>query len=326
MARRAVAGWLIAALGTPMARLLPRRFVRAREEHDDGDGRGGEGTTRAGMSGDDVARMYLALVAGPRGGDGASAAPHGQRRRRGRGSATPATVTATAATAAAMATPAGVVTRATAAAAMAAPAVATAPHAMHAAAQHGRLAELRVLLTSERIDVHDAYGWTPLMCAAAAGQRAAVRLLLRHGADPRGRCRVRGTEHTAASLARLAGWPDVADAIELCCATPSAAASPPHAAARDDTQRAAMGTAHLLDVYAAERVRDPAAFRTVPPHTIPPTNIGYRLLRKHGWLGRGHGLGPDERGRAVPLRATRRADRVGLGCDAAAGRRSTCRR
>lgn len=83
------------------------------------------------------------------------------------------------------------------------------------AAQEGDLRELRRLLDPHEaggaggnINVRDAFWWTPLMCAARAGQEAAVRYLLGRGAAWVGVCELGGRD--AAQLAEEAGFPEVA--------------------------------------------------------------------------------------------------------------------
>lgn len=83
------------------------------------------------------------------------------------------------------------------------------------AAQEGDLAELRRLLDPHEaggaggnINARDAFWWTPLMCAARAGQGAAVRYLLGRGAAWVGVCELGGKD--AAQLAEEAGFPEVA--------------------------------------------------------------------------------------------------------------------
>lgn len=83
------------------------------------------------------------------------------------------------------------------------------------AAQEGDLAELRRLLDPREaggaggnINARDAFWWTPLMCAARAGQGAAVRYLLGCGAAWVGVCELGGKD--AAQLAEEAGFPEVA--------------------------------------------------------------------------------------------------------------------
>ncbi|XP_008824611.1 G patch domain and ankyrin repeat-containing protein 1 [Nannospalax galili] len=83
------------------------------------------------------------------------------------------------------------------------------------AAQNGDVAELRRLLEPQEaggaggnINAHDAFWWTPLMCAARAGQGAAVHYLLSRGAAWVGVCELGGRD--AAQLAEEAGFPEVA--------------------------------------------------------------------------------------------------------------------
>lgn len=83
------------------------------------------------------------------------------------------------------------------------------------AAQNGDVTELRRLLEPREaggaggnVNARDAFWWTPLMCAARAGQGAAVRYLLGRGAAWVGVCELGGRD--AAQLAEEAGFPEVA--------------------------------------------------------------------------------------------------------------------
>ena len=88
-------------------------------------------------------------------------------------------------------------------------------HRLLRAAQEGDLVELRRLLDPHEaggaggnVNARDAFWWTPLMCAARAGQGAAVRYLLGRGAAWVGVCELGGRD--AAQLAEEAGFPAVA--------------------------------------------------------------------------------------------------------------------
>lgn len=90
------------------------------------------------------------------------------------------------------------------------------------AAQNGDLTELRRLLEPQEaggaggnINARDAFWWTPLMCAARAGQGAAVRYLLGRGAAWVGVCELGGRD--AAQLAEDAGFPEVARMVRESC-------------------------------------------------------------------------------------------------------------
>src|SRR3954469_25256717 len=83
---------------------------------------------------------------------------------------------------------------------------------LFAALQNGDVERVRTLLPPYGDPVVDGPpgapgGLTPLMIAAAGGHEAAVEMLLRCGADPRGR--------SAAFYARAAGYPDLAKRLDI---------------------------------------------------------------------------------------------------------------
>ena len=80
-------------------------------------------------------------------------------------------------------------------------------------AQEGDLSGLRALLDGG-VDVNfqDSFFWTALMCASGAGQRAAVKLLLRRGAAWVGVVDTQGRD--ARELAERAGHAGVVEELE----------------------------------------------------------------------------------------------------------------
>lgn len=186
------------------------------------------------------------------------------------------------------------------------------------AAQDGDLAELRRLLEPREaggaggnINTRDAFWWTPLMCAAGAGQGAAVRYLLSRGAAWVGVCELGGRD--AAQLAEEAGFPEVARMVRE---SPGETRSPENRSFsspqfcetcgshfEDSNHR--TSTAHLLSLSRGPR----------PPNLplgVPTSSPGFKLLLRGGWEP-GMGLGPRGEGRANPIPTVLKRDQEGLG-------------
>ncbi|XP_045681981.1 G patch domain and ankyrin repeat-containing protein 1 [Phyllostomus hastatus] len=187
------------------------------------------------------------------------------------------------------------------------------------AAQEGDLAELKRLLDPHEaggaggnINARDAFWWTPLMCAARAGQGAAVRYLLGQGAAWVGVCELGGRD--AAQLAEEAGFPEVARMVreshgeKRSPENRSQAPSPQYcetcdAHFQDSNHR--TSTAHLLSLS-----RD---LQTPSLHLgVPISSPGFKLLLKGGWEP-GMGLGPRGKGRVNPIPTVLKRDQEGLG-------------
>ncbi|XP_047414875.1 G patch domain and ankyrin repeat-containing protein 1 [Sciurus carolinensis] len=188
------------------------------------------------------------------------------------------------------------------------------------AAQEGDLAELRRLLepceaggAGGNINARDAFWWTPLMCAARAGQGAAVHYLLGRGAAWVGVCELGGRD--AAQLAEEAGFPKVAQMIReshgetrspenLRLPSPSPQYCETCDAHFEDSNHC-TSTAHLLSLSRGPK----------PPNLplgVPTSSPGFKLLLRGGWEP-GMGLGPRGEGRANPIPTVLKRDQEGLG-------------
>ncbi|XP_004847038.1 G patch domain and ankyrin repeat-containing protein 1 isoform X1 [Heterocephalus glaber] len=187
------------------------------------------------------------------------------------------------------------------------------------AAQEGNVAELRRLLEPREaggaggnINARDAFWWTPLMCAARAGQGAAVRYLLGRGAAWVGVCELGGRD--AAQLAEEAGFPEVARMVreshgetrhpENRLPSPN----PQYCKTCDicfEDSNHYTSTAHLLSLARGPQLPN-------HPLGVPTSSPGFRLLLKGGWEP-GMGLGPQGEGRANPVPTVLKRDQEGLG-------------
>lgn len=189
------------------------------------------------------------------------------------------------------------------------------------AAQNGDLTELRRLLEPQEaggaggnINARDAFWWTPLMCAARAGQGAAVRYLLGRGAAWVGVCELGGRD--AAQLAEEAGFPEVARMVresrgetrspeDQNRSPPSSSQFCEDCGAYFEDSNHRTSTAHLLSL---SKRPQPSSL----PLGVPTSSPGFRLLLRGGWEP-GMGLGPRGEGRANPIPTVLKRDQEGLG-------------
>ncbi|XP_036622768.1 G patch domain and ankyrin repeat-containing protein 1 [Trichosurus vulpecula] len=186
------------------------------------------------------------------------------------------------------------------------------------AAQAGDVGQLRALLEPRGpgarggdVNARDAFWWTPLMCAARAGQGLAVRYLLERGAAWVGVCEPGGRD--AAQLAEEAGFPEVARLVRESggekrpesrpCSPLPKYCETCSSHYRDPNHNSS--TAHLLSL--SHGPQPPP----LPPG-VPASSPGFRLLVKGGWEP-GLGLGPRGEGRTAPIPTILKRDQEGLG-------------
>lgn len=202
-------------------------------------------------------------------------------------------------------------------------------HRILRAAQEGDLASLRRLLDPQEaggaggnINARDSFWWTPLMCAARAGQGAAVRFLLDRGAAWVGVCELSGRD--AAQLAEEAGFPEVACMIRE---SHGETRSPGNRSQFLSTQYCetcdayfqdsnhCTSTAHLLSL--SRSLQNPCLH-----FGMPTSSPGFKLLLRAGWEP-GMGLGPWGKGRVNPIPTVLKRDQEGLGYRSASQPRVT---
>ncbi|XP_068816781.1 G patch domain and ankyrin repeat-containing protein 1 [Capricornis sumatraensis] len=187
------------------------------------------------------------------------------------------------------------------------------------AAQEGDLAKLKRLLDPREaggaggnINARDAFWWTPLMCAARAGQGAAVRYLLGRGAAWVGVCELGGRD--AAQLAEEAGFPEVARMVRE---SPGETRSPKNRSRSPSPQYCETCDAHFQDSnHCTSTAHLLSLSRDLRPPILPlgvsTSSPGFKLLLRGGWEP-GMGLGPRGEGRANPIPTVLKRDQEGLG-------------
>ncbi|KAM9492878.1 LOW QUALITY PROTEIN: G patch domain and ankyrin repeat-containing protein 1 [Salvelinus alpinus] len=216
-------------------------------------------------------------------------------------------------------------------------------------AQEGDLSGVRGLL-SRGVDVNfqDSWWWTGVMCAAAAGQRGVVRLLLQQGAAWVGVVDTQGRD--ARELARMAGHSGVLEELDHYGSPQDCEhetgdrhgrqrgqhnhyrretqdhSSPPAAAAvqthqnqstQNQTQWCPVCSVHYSsppETHLSSTLHLFSLSRPAPPphYCLPPSTPAYQMMLRSGWTP-GGGLGPEGEGHKQPVRTVLKRDSRGLG-------------
>ncbi|XP_003745375.1 G patch domain and ankyrin repeat-containing protein 1 homolog [Galendromus occidentalis] len=184
-------------------------------------------------------------------------------------------------------------------------------------AQNGENRQLKRLLLTKKLDVNiqDAYGWTPLHCAAVEGHISCIRTLLKFGAsrelrDNKGRTPLdlarKSKNHSAYHLIKHHGASEdrqnqediPAPKIVTCqvCNT------------EYDAEKEEKHVTSIVHRAAINVVKEPL-------YGIPQGNVGFRMLESMGWE-KERGLGPAGEGRKFPVKTVLKRDRKGLGLPA----------
>lgn len=182
------------------------------------------------------------------------------------------------------------------------------------AAQNGNCKDLRKILASKKLNVNlqDAFGWTPLHCAAYEGHVSCVSVLLKYGAakdlkDNKGR--------TALDLSRRRKKYRVYHLIqhygtEQQQVLPKA---PPEPVMITCTGCGVEYDRNEEEGHISSIIhRASQGASTDPAYGIPSSNMGFRLLETMGWQ-KEQGLGSDGQGRKYPVKTQLKRDREGLG-------------
>nr|XP_019964489.1 PREDICTED: G patch domain and ankyrin repeat-containing protein 1 [Paralichthys olivaceus] len=181
-------------------------------------------------------------------------------------------------------------------------------------AHEGDVSALRELL-SKGVDINfqDTFFWTAVMCASWSGQRAAVRLLLQHGAAWVGVVDTQGRD--AKDLALEAGHRDVLEELE----------SYGRSVQRDTHLDGSACEARWCDVCCTEyssglsshlsSTLHQFSLRRPPPtpfYCLPASSNSYKMMLRCGWKP-GSGLGPEGEGPQQPVPTVLKRDQKGLG-------------
>ncbi|XP_041838225.1 G patch domain and ankyrin repeat-containing protein 1 [Melanotaenia boesemani] len=181
-------------------------------------------------------------------------------------------------------------------------------------AHEGDISSLKDLL-SKGVDINfqDTFFWTAVMCASWSGQKAAVRLLLSHGAAWVGVVDTQGRD--AQDLALEAGHNEVLEELLNYGRSPE----------RETQSNSSALQPQWCDVCCSEYRISPSShlsstlhqfsLRRPPPtpyYCLPPSSNSYKMMVRCGWKP-GTGLGPEGEGPQQPVPTVLKRDQKGLG-------------
>ncbi|XP_054912483.1 G patch domain and ankyrin repeat-containing protein 1 isoform X2 [Poeciliopsis prolifica] len=181
-------------------------------------------------------------------------------------------------------------------------------------AHQGDIAGLKELI-SKGVDINfqDSYLWTAVMCASWSGQKAAVRLLLMHGAAWVGVVDTRGKD--AQDLASEAGHDGVLEELlsfgkspqretsSLCSLLQPQWCDVCHSEYEGSHSSHISSTLHQFSLGRPE---------PTPYYCLPSSSNSYRMMVRCGWKP-GTGLGPEADGTKQPVSTVLKRDQKGLG-------------
>nr|XP_020469929.1 G patch domain and ankyrin repeat-containing protein 1 isoform X1 [Monopterus albus] len=181
-------------------------------------------------------------------------------------------------------------------------------------AHEGDISGLKELL-SKGVDINfqDTFFWTAVMCASWSGQRAAVRLLLQHGAAWVGVVDTQGRD--AQDLAREAGHNEVLDELENYGISTQkdmqmdSSAPQPQWCDVCCSEFSSSLSSHLSSTLHQFSLRHPPP---TPYYCLPPSSNSYKMMVRCGWKP-GTGLGPQGEGPKQPVPTVLKRDQKGLG-------------
>uniref|UniRef100_A0A672F7X4 G-patch domain-containing protein n=1 Tax=Salarias fasciatus TaxID=181472 RepID=A0A672F7X4_SALFA len=175
-------------------------------------------------------------------------------------------------------------------------------------AHEGDIPGLKDLL-SKGVDINfqDSFFWTAVMCASWSGQRAAVRLLLQHGAAWVGVVDTQGRD--AKDLAQE-GIPHQLKShhFERSGFHLTTALQPQWCEVCRSEHSDSL-TSHLSSTLHQFSLRRPPP---TPYYCLPPSSNSYRMMVRSGW-NPGSGLGPEGEGTKQPVPTVLKRDQTGLG-------------
>ncbi|XP_030592492.1 G patch domain and ankyrin repeat-containing protein 1 [Archocentrus centrarchus] len=180
-------------------------------------------------------------------------------------------------------------------------------------AHEGDISGLKEVL-SKGVDINyqDTFFWTAVMCASWSGQRAAVRLLLQHGAAWVGVVDTQGRD--AKDLALEAGHNEVLEELlsyrRIKRETPSDSSSlQPQWCNVCGSEYSSSLSSHLSSTLHQFSLRRPPP---TPYYCLPPSSNSYKMMVRCGWKP-GTGLGPQGEGPKQPVPTVLKRDQEGLG-------------
>lgn len=181
-------------------------------------------------------------------------------------------------------------------------------------AHEGDIPGLKEVL-SKGVDINyqDTFFWTAVMCASWSGQRAAVRLLLQHGAAWVGVVDTKGRD--AKDLAVEAGHNEVLEELLSYGRRPkretpsdSSSLQPQWCDVCRDEYSSSLPS-HLSSTLHQFNLRRPPP---TPYYCLPPSSNSFKMMIRCGWKP-GTGLGPQGEGPKQPVSTVLKRDQKGLG-------------
>ena len=184
-------------------------------------------------------------------------------------------------------------------------------------AQDGLLKELcKLVEDGVNVNVHDAYGWTALMCASHTGHLPVVRYLLDRGA----RLTARDSEgRTSVDIARVANQHHLVKYYENMEQDSDSHHQVNHAECSafycEICQAEFKDTP--LDVHKTSTVHlfNSRLPRKPTTYFLPENNKGFQMMLRAGW-DKEKGLGSNEQGHKYPVKTVLKRNRQGLGTEA----------
>uniref|UniRef100_A0A1I7Y5N1 G-patch domain-containing protein n=1 Tax=Steinernema glaseri TaxID=37863 RepID=A0A1I7Y5N1_9BILA len=184
------------------------------------------------------------------------------------------------------------------------------------AATHGDVQSMVNFLRDYKdvsINLKDEHGWTPLMCAAAAGKLDSVKFITASGGDV-DICDSQG--RTAESLSCSFNHDDVYSYLQGTRSKSKPCSSQETTNPSDAKTCSDCGVSYTDKTHFSSIVHLVATTKPVetPGYGIPEWNMGYQLLQKTGWQ-ETQGLGKHGKGTRYPIKTALKRNRKGLGLE-----------
>ncbi|XP_055948016.1 G patch domain and ankyrin repeat-containing protein 1 homolog [Argiope bruennichi] len=183
-------------------------------------------------------------------------------------------------------------------------------------AQQGNITGLKQCIENGlSINQQDAYGWTPLMCAACEGHFSVVEYLLKAGANPDIRCKY---GMTVIDIARKAKNDTIIKLLQNGIDSSSKESSPKTHTYESEVEKfcsdckASYKTSTIIHERSIAHLIMKNKYDLSTFYHIPENNKGFQIMLKSGW-DKNKGLGPNADGRKFPIKTVLKKDRSCIG-------------